>query len=139
MRSARRSPDSTSSSGGAENYAAGQSESVRASVDAVRRAEWDAAVFALGDMPFLDSSTVDELLRTYMRTGESFVAPAYRTTRGNPVLFGAVHFDALARVSGDRGGRRIVDEHPDAVLVDTDGPGVVRDVDYEAELESDPQ
>ena len=122
-----------------ESYAAGQSESVRAGVDAARRAGWDAAVFALGDMPFLDPSTVDELLRAYARTGGSIVAPTYRGRRGNPVLFDAIHFDALARVSGDRGGRRIVDEHPDAVLVDTDDLGVVRDVDYEAELERDPE
>jgi molybdenum cofactor cytidylyltransferase len=120
-----------------ENYAAGQSTSVRTGVDAARDADWDAVVFVLGDMPFVRPSTVDALRTAYESGDGSIVAPAYEGQRGNPVLFGRRHYDALADVSGDRGGRRLIETHENAVLVDTDDPGVTRDVDYRADLASD--
>jgi len=55
------SPISISRSGSNENYAAGQSASVRTGVDAARDADWDATVFTLGDMPFVRPRTVDTL------------------------------------------------------------------------------
>lgn len=117
-----------------EAYAEGQSTSVREGVSAARERGWDAAVFALGDMPFVSPATVNALLDTYVAGEGSIVAAAYEGKRGNPVLFDAEHFDSLAEVSGDRGGRRIVEESSDAVLVDTGDPGTTRDIDYEADL-----
>lgn len=117
-----------------ENYDEGQSTSVRTGVEIARRADWDAVVFALGDMPFVRPATVDALRTAYEAGDGTIVAPAYEGKRGNPVLFGEEHFDALASVTGDRGGRRLIEEHEDAVLVETDDPGVTRDVDYKADL-----
>ena len=115
-------------------YAEGQSTSVRTGVELAREAGWEAAVFLLGDMPFVRSETVDRLLDEY-RTGDgSIVAPRYDDVRGNPVLFDRRHFDALADVEGDRGGRTLVMEHDGVRFVDTDDPGVLRDVDSEADL-----
>jgi molybdenum cofactor cytidylyltransferase len=120
-----------------ENYAAGQSTSVRTGVDAARDADWDAVVFMLGDMPFVRPSTVDRLRTAYAKGEGTIVAPAYEGQRGNPVLFGRQHYDALATVSGDRGGRRLIENHENAVFVDTEDPGVTRDVDYRADLASE--
>jgi molybdenum cofactor cytidylyltransferase len=120
-----------------DDYAAGQSTSVRTGVDAARDADWDAVVFMLGDMPFVRPSTVDALRTAYESGDGTIVAPAYEGQRGNPVLFGRRHYDALATVSGDRGGRRLIETNENAVLVDTDDPGVTRDVDYRADLASD--
>ena len=117
-----------------EEYAAGQSTSVAAGVAAAQDRDWDAALFALGDMPAVAVSTIDRLVSTYREGDASVVAPAYEGTRGNPVLFGARHFDALADVSGDRGGRDLVEEY--GTLVSIDDPGVRRDVDRREDLES---
>lgn len=117
-----------------EDYTEGQSASVRVGVEVAQERRWDGAVFALGDMPFVDSATVDRLLAAYSNGAGTIVAAAYEGQRGNPVLFDAVHFDALAAVTGDQGGRRLVQEHEDVVLVNTDDPGVVQDVDYESDL-----
>lgn len=118
-----------------EEYTEGQSTSVREGIVASRERGWDAAVFALGDMPFVSSSTVNTLLDAYTAGEGSIVAAAYEGMRGNPVLFDASHFDTLTRVTGDRGGRRILEENSDSVLVETEDRGTVRDIDSEADLE----
>ncbi|NHN49099.1 nucleotidyltransferase family protein [Halostella sp. JP-L12] len=117
-----------------ENYDEGQSTSVRIGVELAEQEGWDAVVFMLGDMPFVSPSTVDAVRDAYEAGDGTIVAPAYEGKRGNPVLFGQPHFDDLAAVTGDRGGRRLIEESPDAALVETDDPGVTRDVDYEADL-----
>ncbi|WP_323192299.1 nucleotidyltransferase family protein [Halostella sp. PRR32] len=120
-----------------DSYAAGQSTSVRTGIDAARDADWDAVLFALGDMPFVRPSTVDALRTAYASGEGTIVAPAYEGKRGNPVLFGRQHYDGLSDVSGDRGGRHLIETRDDAVLVDVDDSGVRSDVDSRADLESD--
>jgi len=116
------------------DYEAGQSSSVRAGVRAAADAGAEAALIALGDMPHVSPATVDALIDCYEWGAGTALAAAYRGTRGNPVLFDGRFFDALTDVSGDVGGRDILLSSPDAVLVDVDDPGVVRDVDTPADL-----
>ena len=119
-----------------EDYADGQSSSVAVGVAAARERDWDAALFALGDMPAVDSGTVETLLGAYRAGAGSVVAPAHEGTRGNPVLFDSQHFDALADVTGDRGGRDIVDAV--GTLVAVDDPGVREDIDRRCDLPDQP-
>ncbi len=116
------------------NYAAGQSTSVRAGVDAARERDWDATVFALGDMPFVAPASVDALLDRYDGGDVSIVAVAHAGQRGNPVLFDSTHYETLADVTGDVGGRRLIETREDVALVETDDPGVTRDIDDETDL-----
>lgn len=116
------------------DYAAGQSTSVRTGVEAARERGWDATVFALGDMPFVAPDSVDALLDRYGSDAATIVAAACDGERGNPVLFDSKHYGTLADVTGDVGGRELVESHPEAVLVETGDPGVARDVDTEADL-----
>lgn len=112
----------------------GQSTSVRTGVAAARERGWDAAVFALGDMPVVDPASIDSLVSAYRERDETAVAPSYEGVRGNPVLFDREHFDALSSVRGDRGGREIVERV--GTLVPVDDPGVRTDVDRQSDLES---
>jgi molybdenum cofactor cytidylyltransferase len=116
-----------------EAYAEGQSTSVATGVAAARERGWDAAVFALGDMPFVDPDSIDALVAAYADGEGTVLAPAYDGMRGNPVLFDATHFGALADVTGDRGGRDIIDEQ--GTLVPVEDPGVRRDVDRGSDLD----
>jgi molybdenum cofactor cytidylyltransferase len=118
-----------------EDYADGQSTSVAVGVTAARDRGWDAAVFALGDMPDVAPETVERVVDTYRAGDASVVAPAYDGIRGNPVLFDRQYFDALADVRGDRGGRDIVEES--GTLVEVADPGVRRDVDRRADLDAE--
>ena len=112
-----------------DDYERGQSTSVHAGVAAARERDWDAAVFALGDMPHVDPDSIEQLLKAYAADRGTILAAAYDRKRGNPTLFDAAHFDALAAVEGDTGGRELIVGNDDAALVETDDPGVVRDVD----------
>jgi len=114
-------------------YADGQSTSVATGIEVAREHAWDAAIFALGDMPDVDVATVETLVAAYAEGRGTVLAPAYEGTRGNPVLFDSDHFDALADVTGDRGGRDIIEAI--GTLVPVDDPGVRRDIDRRADLE----
>jgi len=112
----------------------GQSTSVRTGVETAREREWDAAVFGLGDMPFVDPASIDALVSVYRERDETAVAPAYEGARGNPVLFDREHFDALSSVRGDRGGRAIVERV--GTLVTVDDSGVRADIDRQSDLDA---
>ncbi|PSP87697.1 nucleotidyltransferase family protein [Halobacteriales archaeon QH_8_68_33] len=117
--------------------AAGQATSVRRGVAWARgAADADAVVFALGDMPRVRPETVDRLAAAWRDGRGSALAAAHDGQRGNPVLFDSRHFDALAAVSGDTGGRSVFENAADSAVVETDDPGVRGDVDTRADLEA---
>jgi len=119
------------------DYADGQATTVARGARAAAERGAGAAVFALGDMPCVDPKTVAALVAAYRsenrETDAEIVVPTYDGRRGNPVLFGAAHFDALQNVSGDTGGRALFDSFP-VERVAVDDPGIHRDVDTAAEL-----
>jgi molybdenum cofactor cytidylyltransferase len=119
-----------------DRYAEGQHTSVRAGVAAAREAGWDGVLFALGDMPAVDPATVEALCAAFADDRGPIVVPTVEQRRGNPVLFGASQFDALAAVSGDTGGRALVERHPDTVRVPVDDSGIHRDIDTPADVET---
>ena len=58
----------------------------------------------------------------------------HRGRRGHPVGFGAEIYSELVTLSGDEGARRLVARYP-AHGVEVTDPGVLIDVDTEADLE----
>lgn len=58
----------------------------------------------------------------------------HRGRRGHPVGFAAELYSELVMLSGDEGARRLVARYP-AYAVEGDDPGVLMDVDTEADLE----
>jgi molybdenum cofactor cytidylyltransferase len=119
-----------------DEYARGQATSVRAAVEALsdREDPVDAAVFALGDMPFVAPESVRRLVAVYRDGRATAVAAASDGERGNPVLFDARYFGRLADVEGDVGGRELLREGGDAALVETGDSGVRADIDTVSDL-----
>ncbi|WP_256288152.1 nucleotidyltransferase family protein [Halobellus inordinatus] len=117
-------------------YANGQASSVRAGIRALRdRPEQvDAAVVALGDMPFVDVATIETLCDAYEAGVGDALAAAYEGARGNPVLFDRRFFDDLVDVAGDVGGREILLDSDDSARVAVPDSGVRRDVDEPSDL-----
>jgi molybdenum cofactor cytidylyltransferase len=110
-------------------YEAGQSTSMHHGVEVARKRDWDGIVFGLGDMPFVRPKSVDLLVRAERATEHTILVAAYERKRGNPTLFDAVHYDALTQIEGDTGGRPLIVGSDETALVETDDPGVVRDID----------
>jgi molybdenum cofactor cytidylyltransferase len=116
-------------------YDRGQSTSVREGVRAAREGEASAAVIALADLPAVSPSTIDALVAAYRADAGTALAAAFEGQRGNPVLFDERYFEALEDVSGDVGGHELLLDGERAALVETGDPGVLRDVDTEADLD----
>lgn len=115
------------------DWASGQATSVRRGVSWARAREADAALFALGDMPWVAPSTYRALVDNWRATDAGIVVPTYEGRRGNPVIFGARHFDELARVTGDTGGRDLLEDQP-VEWVPVEDPGIRQDVDTREDL-----
>ena len=87
----------------AEDYAKGQSRSLRAGVAAIP-SEFEGVVVLLADMPLVSSALIDDLIGAFEKTpGAAAVVPSFAGRRGNPVLLGRQLFPTVARLDGDRG------------------------------------
>jgi molybdenum cofactor cytidylyltransferase len=71
----------------------------------------DSALILLGDQPMITPQVIDRLITAYRTTGRTIVAPLYNGKRGNPVLFDESLFPELIEVTGDEGGRTVLERH----------------------------
>jgi molybdenum cofactor cytidylyltransferase len=96
--------------------------------------DWDACLVCLGDMPFIRTSTYQQLLAAMH--ADNIVIPEYASKPGNPVGFGRIFFEKLARLSGDSGGREIIQADSQQVLrVSVNDGAILEDIDTRADLE----
>jgi len=122
------------------DYADGMSTSLQAGLR-VAAGRCDAAIFLLGDQPYVTSNLLDEMIDRFASTGAAVVRPAVCGRPANPVLLGAELFAEILEQRGDVGGREVVERHADEVsLVSVDDPQLCVDIDspqdYEATREA---
>ncbi|WP_373503438.1 NTP transferase domain-containing protein [Aestuariivirga sp.] len=112
------------------DFAHGLSTSLRRGLDALP-ADTDAAVIVLGDMPLVTPDVTRRLIAAYSPAEHrSICVPVHGGARGNPVLWGRQHFEALKSLSGDRGARILFDQYADEVVeVAMPDSAVLTDVD----------
>lgn len=116
------------------DWHAGQGTSVAAGASVAADCGADAAVFALGDMPWISPDSVTALVDAYRAGQGDALAAAVDGKRGNPVLFDSRSFDALSALEGNAGGFVVFTGSDDAALVETGDPGIRRDVDRPSDL-----
>jgi molybdenum cofactor cytidylyltransferase len=104
----------------------------------ISRAEnWDAAAIFLGDMPYLQSGTVQLLLETFDKSPktEPIVVPVREGSYGHPVIFHHRYFQEITELKGDTGARSVIQAHLAHVIeVPTKDPGIERDIDLPEEM-----
>ena len=88
------------------DYAAGQSTSLRAGLDACDRAS-EAAAILLGDQPGITAGMIDEVVAAYLGGDVRVVRAVFEGTPGHPVVVGRDLWDQWRGVAGDRGGREL--------------------------------
>jgi molybdenum cofactor cytidylyltransferase len=114
------------------DFASGLSTSLKRGLDAMP-ADADAVLVVLGDMPLVDAQVIDRLIAAFSPAEHrSICIPTFDGRRGNPVLWGRQHFEALRTLAGDQGARGLFDQYTDelvevampdsAVLTDIDTP-----------------
>lgn len=84
-----------------------------------------------GDMPLVQPDTLVTVAQGLAQ--HPVVFAQYRGRRGHPVGFAAELFSELVQLSGDEGARRVMARYPSLGL-EVDDPGVLVDVDTEADL-----
>lgn len=84
-----------------------------------------------GDMPMVRPATLQAVARALANHPVAYAQ--HRGRRGHPVGFAAELYSELVVLSGDEGARRLLARYP-ASPVEVDDPGVLVDVDTEADL-----
>lgn len=111
----------------------GISLSIRLGLEAAKPCS--AALFLVGDQPLLTRGSVREILKTGAEHPDKIIAPQHADGRlGNPCLFPAAYFPELAALEGDRGGKRVIRAHPEAVLTVPLPEAELLDTDTKEEL-----
>jgi molybdenum cofactor cytidylyltransferase len=111
------------------DYAAGQGGSVAVAVRTLPAAS-GAAVFLLADQPAVTSALVRRLVQAHRETSSEIVLPEFEGKRGNPVLFDKILFPELALLSGEAGGRVLLEKHRASIFsISVNHPGILQDID----------
>ena len=94
----------------------------------------EAAIIALGDQPVVRRNVFPALIARFQQGGAGIVAPRYDGVQGTPVLFARAVFPELARLTGDRGARTVVERETSRVAFVDFPYGMPRDVDSPEDL-----
>jgi molybdenum cofactor cytidylyltransferase len=108
------------------DFAGGLSTSLRAGI-ANLPADADGVVVLLADMPAITAAAVDKLIAAF--NPDRIVVATSEGRRGNPVLWPRRFFADLLAVSGDTGGRRIIEANREAVIEVEIGTPAALDID----------
>lgn len=92
--------------------------------------EADGWLVALADMPYISLASFQAVLEA-LQSGASLARTTYLGKVGHPVGFGASYLPELLALTGDQGGKAILDAHrEDLHCCHVDDPGVLNDIDY---------
>lgn len=123
----------------APDAAKGMGHSLAAAIDALISRGASAVLVGLGDMPFVESTTIERcaaaLTATRPALPDRIVRPRYRGQPGNPVGFAGAPLQALNASTGDVGARPVLQAHADVIQwVDVEDAGILRDIDRPTDL-----
>lgn len=111
----------------AHEAAQGMSASLRAGLEAnLMAAGW---LIALADMPLIQLSTLRQLQTAFIQHN-NIIIPTHQQQAGHPVIFPQRFKAPLLALTGDRGGKAVLRNHPAACCyVEVDDPGILQDFD----------
>lgn len=119
------------------SFADGMSTSLVTGVS-VLADDCDAALIALGDMPWVCAAHVDALVDAFdPELDASICVPVFGKRRGHPVLWASRFFEEMKQVTGDMGARELMQRHRESVReVQVADAGVTLDADTPAALDA---
>lgn len=118
------------------DFEQGMSSSIKCGLSHISEAA-DGVMIVLGDQPLIEKETIDLLIEKHRQSERGIILPVYKGIRGHPVIFKMKYKDELLRLTGDIGGRQIIEWHPSDVLeVEVDSESVVISIDAESDYQS---
>ena len=110
-------------------YRQGMSTSIRAGVLAASL-EAEGYCIGLGDQPLITTKAIDRLISSFLKDRTGIAVLSYQRKRGHPVIFSSAFRDALCSLTGDLGGRTIIEKYPSKVkYVEAGSEAVLADID----------
>ncbi len=106
----------------------GISHSMQLGIEAAGDA--DAYMFCVCDQPGLKTATIKRLIEAYKKGTAGIVSLSWQGKMCNPKIFSSRFRDQLMSLSGDTGGRQIIDANSaDLLLVEAESEDEVTDID----------
>jgi molybdenum cofactor cytidylyltransferase len=91
-------------------------------------------MFFVGDQINLNKELISKVIQAFEKNGNSIIVPLYNRKRGNPVIFPAEFKEELLKLSGDKGGRVLIDKYETRVsYVNIEDENLGVDVDTKEE------
>ena len=91
--------------------------------------EADGWLVALADMPYIEPASYHAVLAA-LQKGARLARPIYKGKTGHPVGFSTDYLPDLLALTGDQGGKTILDAHRDDLrCCPVEDPGILRDID----------
>lgn len=120
------------------DFKEGKSASIRAGLRALPDS-CDGALFAPCDQPFLSAAVIDRIIEAFHRAKsqglEPIVLPCHQGRKGAPALFDRRYFPELCSLTGEQGGRELMELHPSRIIrVELESERPLLDVDTPEEL-----
>jgi molybdenum cofactor cytidylyltransferase len=110
-----------------EAYELGMATSIKIGLSATD-AQADAILIALGDMPLIQESLIQESLRR--ADPNSIIVPRKGDRLGQPITFGSRFISDLLRLHGDRGAKLLLAQHGESIdFIDVDDEKIFDDID----------
>ena len=98
--------------------------------------EADACLFTVADQPWLTWESVMGLLEVFWESEKGMACMQNGEKKGNPCIFSRKYYEKLFSLTGDVGGKKILNAHPtDIVVYQTKGERELEDIDYMDERE----
>lgn len=97
------------------HYQEGKSQSIKQGL-IVAQSCFDSSMFLVADQPYLTHEIINRLLKEFQNSSKDIGVPVVDQTYRNPMIFRKNMYPELFKLSGDSGGRLIVDAFPEKVL-----------------------
>ena len=112
-------------------------EGITASIRLGVAAAWedmDAFLFFVADQPYTEGEMIASFAEDYFKSGKKLGCTAFKGRRGSPTAFGACYRSELLAISGDKGGRQVMKNHPEELWIMETEEKQLWDVDLPEDL-----
>lgn len=106
----------------------GKSSSIKIGVKSAKKTT-DGVIFFLVDQPFINKEIINTLINEFQNSFDNIIAPRINGRLCNPVLFGKKYYEELMDLSGEQGGKEIINKAKDIRWIDWEDERLLLDID----------
>ncbi len=113
----------------------GKSSSIKIGVKSAQKTS-DGVIFFMVDQPFINKEIINTLINVFQDSIDNIIAPRVNEHLCNPVLFGKKYYQELMGLSGEQGGKTIINKAKDVKWVDWKDERLLLDIDTDEDYKN---